>query len=207
MPSHLYLSVWSYCPATWHFISTCLILVPSNMTSHLYLSVWSYCLTTCHLISTCLILLSGNMPSHLYLSVWSYCRATCHPIATCLSDPTAWQHAIPSLLVCLILLPGNMTSHLYMSDLKAFWGRDALHLSTRRGLDSHIWHLSLQGQWSWNNSFILVMGVGTNTEMYNWNVMGDRAHSYKIYCSFPPQTLYILVLIFVQDYLTDMNSK
>ncbi len=37
--------------------------------------------------------------------------------------------------------------------------------------------------------------------------MGDRAHSDNIYRIFPPQTLYILVLIFVQDYLTDMNSK
>ncbi len=40
--------------------------------------------------------------------------------------------------------------------------------------------------------------------MYN---MGDRAHSDNIYCTFPPQTFYILVFIFVQDHLTDMNSK
>ncbi len=39
-------------------------------------------------------------------------------------------------------------------------------------IDCHIWNLSLHGQWSWNNSFILGRGVGANTEMYNWNVHG-----------------------------------
>ncbi len=34
--------------------------------------------------------------------------------------------------------------------------------------------------------------------------MGDRAHSDNIYHSFPPETIYILVLIFVQDHLIDM---
>ncbi len=37
--------------------------------------------------------------------------------------------------------------------------------------------------------------------------MVDRAISDNIYHSFPPQTLYILVRIFVQDHLTEMNSK
>ncbi len=37
--------------------------------------------------------------------------------------------------------------------------------------------------------------------------MGDRAHSDNIYHNVPPQTLYILVFIFVQDHLTDMNNK
>ncbi len=37
--------------------------------------------------------------------------------------------------------------------------------------------------------------------------MGDRANSDNICHNFPPQALYILVLIFVQDHLTDMNSK
>ncbi len=41
-----------------------------------------------------------------------------------------------------------------------------------RGIDAHIWNLSLHGQRSWNNSFILGRGVGANTEMYNWNVHG-----------------------------------
>ncbi len=40
------------------------------------------------------------------------------------------------------------------------------------GLDAQIWNLSLYGQWSWNNSFIIGRGTGFNTEMYNWNVHG-----------------------------------
>ncbi len=37
--------------------------------------------------------------------------------------------------------------------------------------------------------------------------MCNRPHSDNIYHSFPPQTLYILVLIFVQDHLTGMNTE
>ncbi len=37
--------------------------------------------------------------------------------------------------------------------------------------------------------------------------MGGRAHSDNMYRNFPPQILYILVLIFIQDHLTEMNSK
>ncbi len=37
--------------------------------------------------------------------------------------------------------------------------------------------------------------------------MGDRADSDNIYLSSPPKTFYVLVLTFVQDQLTDMNSK
>ncbi len=42
-----------------------------------------------------------------------------------------------------------------------------------------------------------------STGMY----MGDRADMDNIYHTFPPQTLYILVLILVQDHLKDMNNK
>ncbi len=54
---------------------------------------------------------------------------------------------------------------MYNFTFEAVLGRGALNY-TPKGFGAHILNLSLYGQWSRMNSFILGRGVGVNTEIY-----------------------------------------